>query len=388
MLTTAEGVVWDITLRLPRPLAQSATSQAAPELVRTPGRQQINAADKPHGKFTPGMSTTLTPLAMDAWLLTLRDLGTWTYEAVSEFAIRYAEQGFPVSEVLRDDIIEYAEGFAGWPANAEIFMPGGKIPNVGDMLKQLALARSLRKLVEVEREASASGRTAAIDAIREYFYRGEMGRSLVEFCQRHDGLLSMDDMRDAKAKIEAPVSYKFVEGGSKLKALASACAGFLLAMIGLDPVGGSNRFIFGQMDLLEGVDFVVVAMGLFAVAEVLITLEAANSGNPISVKLRSLWITWADWLASWKAILRGSFLGFGLGVLPGPGTIVTFASYALERNLSPTPEQFGKGAIAGVAGPESANNSETIARFVPLLSLGIPGSNVTAIFLSAMTCTA
>jgi putative tricarboxylic transport membrane protein len=176
----------------------------------------------------------------------------------------------------------------------------------------------------------------------------------------------------------------FIEGGSRLKALASAGAGFLLAMVGLDPVGGQNRFTFGQDQLLEGVDFIVVAMGLFAIAEILISLEEAAIGKAMSVRLRSLWITWEDWCASWKPILRGSFLGFFLGLIPGPGTIITFASYALERKLSKHPERFGKGAIEGVAGPESANNADTIARFVPLLSLGIPSGNVTAILLSAM----
>jgi putative tricarboxylic transport membrane protein len=106
--------------------------------------------------------------------------------------------------------------------------------------------------------------------------------------------------------------------------------------------------------------------------------------KPMSVRLRSLWLTWGDWQASWRPILRGSALGFVLGVLPGPGTIATFASYGIERRLSKDPARFGHGAIEGVAGPEAANNSDTIARFVPLLSLGIPGSNVTAILLSAM----
>ena len=176
----------------------------------------------------------------------------------------------------------------------------------------------------------------------------------------------------------------FIEGGSRVKALASAGAGFLLAMIGLDPIGGQNRFTFGQNQLLEGIDFIVVAMGLFAIAEILISLEEGAAGRAMSVKLKSLWITWADWSASWKPILRGSFLGFFMGLIPGPGTIITFASYAIEKNLSKHPERFGNGAIEGVAGPESANNSDTIARFVPLLSLGIPSGNVTAILLSAM----
>ncbi|MGH6947293.1 MAG: tripartite tricarboxylate transporter permease [Kiloniellales bacterium] len=178
----------------------------------------------------------------------------------------------------------------------------------------------------------------------------------------------------------------FVEGGSKLKALASTAGGFLVSMIGIDPVGGQNRFLFGQIELLDGIDFVVVAMGLFAVAEVLTNLEDAATDKPMAVRLSTLWITWADWLASWVPILRGTLTGFLIGVLPGAGaTISTFASYALERRLAKAPETFGKGAIAGVAGPESANNANTIGAFVPLLSLGIPGSTVTAVLLAAMT---
>lgn len=178
----------------------------------------------------------------------------------------------------------------------------------------------------------------------------------------------------------------FIEGGSKLKSLASAAAGFLIAMIGIDPVGGQNRFIFGQIELLEGIDFVVVAMGLFAIAEVLVNLENAATDRPMAVRLKSLWITWTDWLASWVPILRGTVTGFLIGVIPGAGaTISTFASYAIERRCAKDPESFGKGAIAGVAGPESANNANTIGAFVPLLSLGIPGSTVTAVLLAAMT---
>lgn len=183
-------------------------------LGRWPREISIEWFHKHHGgKFTPGMSTTITPLAMDAWLLTLKEYGTWSYEAAAEFAISYAENGFPVSEVLREDIIEYAEGFAPWPANVAIFTPKGTIPEVGDILKQPALATSLKKLVDVERAAKAKGksREAAIDAVRDYFYRGEMGKALVDFCRRHGGVLSMEDMAEAEARLEAPVSFKWGE---------------------------------------------------------------------------------------------------------------------------------------------------------------------------------
>lgn len=162
------------------------------------------------GKFTPGMSTSVTPLAMDAWLLALRKFGTWTFEQAVEAALMYAEDGFPVSEVMREDIIEYFDGFANWPANAEIFTPGGKIPEVGDVLKQPALAKTIRKLIEVERVAASLGREAAIDAVRDYFYRGEIGRKLVEFSQANEGLLAMADMEACVAKEEEACRLGFL----------------------------------------------------------------------------------------------------------------------------------------------------------------------------------
>ena len=179
-------------------------------LGRWPKAVSLDYFKKNHGgKFAPGMSTSVTPMAMDAWLLALQTSGTWTFEAAVENALVYAEEGFPVSEVLHADIVEYYDGFIGWKANAEIFAPGGKIPEVGDILRQPALARSIRRLIDVERAAKGRGREGAIQAVRDFFYRGEFGQKLVAFSKENDGLLSMEDMETSVAKQEESVRYKY-----------------------------------------------------------------------------------------------------------------------------------------------------------------------------------
>ena len=162
------------------------------------------------GRFSPGMSTSLTPLAMDAWLVALQRFGTWTFEQIVEPALAYAEDGFPVSEVLREDIVEYFDGFQRWPANADVFSPRGRVPDVGDMLRQPALANSIRRMIEVERKAGGD-REAGIQAVRDFFYRGAMGRELIAFSEAQGGLLSMADMEEAEASIEDSVSFTFGE---------------------------------------------------------------------------------------------------------------------------------------------------------------------------------
>ena len=177
-----------------------------------------------------------------------------------------------------------------------------------------------------------------------------------------------------------------IGSGSKLKALLAAALGLLLATVGQDPVTGSSRFTFGSLDLAEGLDFVVLAMGLFGVAEILHALEHRHGS--VSLATRSLgrkWPSMADWVQSRGAVLRGSVLGFVVGLLPGgSGTLSSMASYALEKKRSKTPERFGRGAIEGVAGPETANNAAVTAAFIPLLTLGIPANAVMALMFGAL----
>ena len=157
------------------------------------------------------------------------------------------------------------------------------------------------------------------------------------------------------------------------------------ACIGIDQVSGEDRFTFGFINLTNGFDLVPVVIGLFGVSEILLNMERSVAAQAITDKVKGLLPTLGDWAQSWKAILRGSFLGFGVGILPGGSPVTaSFVSYALERSDARQPERFGKGAIEGVAGPELANNSAVAGGMIPLLSLGLPGNSVTALLLGAL----
>ncbi|MEK4564021.1 tripartite tricarboxylate transporter permease [Alkalihalobacillus sp. FSL R5-0424] len=173
--------------------------------------------------------------------------------------------------------------------------------------------------------------------------------------------------------------------GSTIKALISAVLGFMVIMIGIDGQTGTNRFTFGSMNLLDGIDFLVIALGLFAIAEVcfLILNRREKTSNNMK-KIGSLKLSKDDWKEMSGPMTRQSFLGFILGVLPGAGaTISSFIAYITEKRIAKKPEEFGKGSIKGLAAPETANNAATSGAFVPLLSLGIPGSGTTAVMLGA-----
>jgi len=174
-------------------------------------------------------------------------------------------------------------------------------------------------------------------------------------------------------------------GGSLGRAIVATTLGLMIATIGIDLQSGLPRFTFGMPELMEGIDFLIVVVGLFAITEVFRGFEALRAGTATPSRLTgTLWLTRQEWRRSAPAILRGTGLGFAIGVLPGAGaTIASILSYVTERKLSRTPERFGKGAIEGVAGPESANNAASAGAMVPLLSLGIPGSGATAIILAA-----
>jgi putative tricarboxylic transport membrane protein len=175
-------------------------------------------------------------------------------------------------------------------------------------------------------------------------------------------------------------------GRSMLKALLSMLVGLWIAGIGIDLFTDQSRFTFGQLHLLDGVDFVVVAIGLFALGEVFANMEKREAAKmlPVPKGLRNLLPSMQDLKDCRFAFLNGSLIGFVIGVLPGAGsTIASFISYGIEKAVSRRPEQFGTGVPEGVAAPEGANNSETGGALVPLLTLGIPGSATTAILLAA-----
>jgi putative tricarboxylic transport membrane protein len=176
-------------------------------------------------------------------------------------------------------------------------------------------------------------------------------------------------------------------GRSMVKALLSMLVGLWIAGIGTDLFSTTSRFTFGRIELLSGIDFVVVAIGVFAIGEVLAGLEAPGEARllPVPKGLRNLLPTLQDLKDCRFAFANGSVIGFLIGVLPGAGsTIASFISYGVEKAVSRHPERFGTGAVEGVAAPEGANNSETGGALVPLLTLGIPGSGTTAVLLAAL----
>lgn len=179
----------------------------------------------------------------------------------------------------------------------------------------------------------------------------------------------------------------FLTGRSVVKGLIATLVGLWLAGVGTDVFTAESRFTFGMKELLDGIDFIVVSIGLFAVGEVLVNLESQTGAQIFKVPkgLRNLLPTIQDLKDSRFAFLNGSVVGFFIGVLPGAGsTIASFLSYGLEKAFSRRADKFGTGVIEGVAAPEGANNSETGGSLVPLLTLGIPGSSTTAILLAAL----
>ncbi len=181
------------------------------------------------------------------------------------------------------------------------------------------------------------------------------------------------------------VTVSAVLGSSAVRGLAALFFGIWLGLIGIDLQTGQARFTFGLQELLDGINVVVVAVGLFAVGETLYVASRYRYGKDEIIPLRgSLWMTREEWKRSWKPWLRGAAFGFPIGAMPAGGAeIPTFLSYYTERKLASRPEEFGKGAIEGVAGPEAANNASAAGVLVPMLTLGLPTSATAAIMLSA-----
>jgi putative tricarboxylic transport membrane protein len=177
----------------------------------------------------------------------------------------------------------------------------------------------------------------------------------------------------------------YMSSTSLVRTLLMACIGLLLGMIGIDNMTGHFRYAFDLPELGDGIGIVPVAVGLFGLGEILSTPSHKVTGEIISPKMRELLPNRQEWKESIWPIGRGTVLGFIIGIIPGSAHIISsFLSYALERKLSKHPEEFGKGAVAGVAGPESANNSASTGAFVPMLALGIPTGPITAVLIGAL----
>lgn len=171
--------------------------------------------------------------------------------------------------------------------------------------------------------------------------------------------------------------------------LISALIGFALGTVGVDLETGMQRYTFGSAELIGGIEFIPIAIGLFGLGELYYAfyqgLHKAGSGGVIQYQNeKSFWPNMRDWIDTRVTLIRGSILGFCIGVIPGAGaTVASLMSYSVEKSASPTPEKFGKGAMAGLAGPEAANNAASSGAMIPLLTLGIPGSASTAVLLAA-----
>jgi len=173
--------------------------------------------------------------------------------------------------------------------------------------------------------------------------------------------------------------------GSLIKAIAMVVLGLLLGLVGTDRSSGMVRFGFNVFELSDGVGVVTVAMGMFGITEIISSLERQDERRVLTDKVRHLWPTREDVRRAWPSVLRGTAVGSVLGVLPGGGALLaSFASYTLEKKVSAYRHEFGRGAIEGVAGPESANNAGAQTSFVPLLTLGIPANSVMALMFGAM----
>ncbi|HEY5900816.1 MAG TPA: tripartite tricarboxylate transporter permease [Burkholderiales bacterium] len=177
----------------------------------------------------------------------------------------------------------------------------------------------------------------------------------------------------------------YMSTSSLVRTLLMAAFGLLLGTIGIDVMTGHFRYSFNIPELGDGIGIVPVAVGLFGLGEILSTPSRQVTGEVIRPKLRELWPNRTEWRQSGWPIARGSVLGFLIGIIPGSAHIISsFMSYALERRVAKRPEEFGHGAVAGVAGPESANNAASTGAFVPMLALGIPTGPVTAVLMAAL----
>jgi TctA family transporter len=174
--------------------------------------------------------------------------------------------------------------------------------------------------------------------------------------------------------------------GDMIKSLAMVCLGLLLGVVGTDVNSGMARYSFGIAELTDGIGFIVIAVGVFAVGEIVANLGDKEERQIFTSKVKNLWPTWPDIKQSIGPILRGTGIGAFFGVLPGTGpAIASFSSYMVEKKIAKDPSRFGKGAIEGVAGPEAANNADAQCKFIPTLTLGIPASAVMALMLGALT---
>lgn len=197
--------------------------------------------------------------------------------------------------------------------------------------------------------------------------------------------LSFGDPEYAALALLGVLLVATIGNGHALKAVIAAAVGLLLATVGRDTFAGSSRFTFGSLVLADGIDFVIVAMGLFGVGEILYNLEARHGKAHVPAAVSNVWPSRGDLRQASGAIARGSGIGFALGVLPGGGaTMSSLVAYAVEKRRAKDPSRFGRGAIEGVAAPETANNAAATSSFIPLLTLGLPANATMGLLFGAL----
>lgn len=181
------------------------------------------------------------------------------------------------------------------------------------------------------------------------------------------------------------VASVVLASGSLLNAIGMVILGLLLGLIGTDVNSGAQRYTFDKPELADGINFVIVAMGMFGIGEIIRNLEHGEDRNILMKKVKGLMLTKDDFRRIMAPVLRGTLLGSALGILPGGGAMLaSFSAYSIEKKISPNAKEFGKGAIEGVAAPESANNAGAQTSFIPMLTLGIPSNPVMALMIGAM----
>ena len=264
-------------------------------------------------------------------------------------------------------------------------MYGGSTTSI--LLNTPGESASVMSAVEGHQMASAGrGGAALATAAIGSFVAGTLGTAALTIAAPAmvDVALRFGPAEYFALAVLAFVAVSAILGESRLLGFASLLFGLVLGVIGIDPLTGVPRLTFGIPQLLDGIDVVIVAVGLFAVGEVLYSASRSHLDPEIEMLRGSLWMTRDEWARSWKPWLRGAAIGFPLGALPAGGAeIPTFLSYATERRLTRYPQEFGRGAIEGVAGPEAANNAAAAGTLVPLLTLGLPTSATAAIMLAA-----
>lgn len=286
----------------------------------------------------------------------------------------FATKVDPISGMIMLSAVYYGSQYGGSTTSILINTPG-ESSSVMTCIDGYAMARKGRAGPALAMAAIASFIAGTLSVVGLAL----LAAPLIEFA------LGFGPEENTALMILGLTTLTRLAGRSVLKGMLMALFGLALGTVGIDSMSGVPRFTFGNANFLNGFEFAVVAIGLFALAELFTNVEEKLEREPISTRFRDLWPTAADWIAVRFTLVRATVIGFLIGTLPGAGaTVASFLAYAVEKRVSKHPERFGEGAIEGVAAPEAANNAATGGAMVPLLTLGLPSSATAAILLGAI----